>query len=329
MNVLILGAGAREHALALAVAKSPSAGQALCRAGQSRLRRRRRKRRAGHTRSPRGRRLLSIARSSSRRRRTRGAAGRRRRRRSRGGGDPLFRAQQGGGAARRLERLHQGFLPRVRRADRRLSPLSRRGAPRSPMFARTARRLSSRRTAWRRERASSSRCRLGEAESAIVSMFAGAFGAAGAEVVVEDYLPGEEISFFALSDGTRATPFASAQDHKRVGDGDTGPNTGGMGAYSPPPIMTPALSERVMREIVTPTVAGMAKRGAPFRGVLFAGLMIGRGRPQADRIQRPLRRPRSRGDPGSAATTICSNSCSAAPRAPCRTARRSSPTRPR
>ena len=111
-------------------------------------------------------------------------------------------------------------------------------------------------------------------------MFAGAFGAAGTEVVVEDYLTGEEISFFALSDGTRATPFASAQDHKRVGDGDTGPNTGGMGAYSPPPIMTPGLSERVMREIVTPTVAGMAERGAPFRGVLFAGLMIGADGPR-------------------------------------------------
>ncbi len=121
---------------------------------------------------------------------------------------------------------------------------------------------------------------LGEAESAIESLFAGAFGAAGAEVVVEDYLPGEEISFFALCDGTRATPFASAQDHKRVGDGDTGPNTGGMGAYSPPPIMTPGLSERVMRQIVTPTIAGMAKRGSPFRGVLFAGLMIGEDGPK-------------------------------------------------
>ncbi len=121
---------------------------------------------------------------------------------------------------------------------------------------------------------------LAEAESAIESMFAGAFGAAGAEVVVEDYLPGEEISFFALCDGTRAAPLASAQDHKRVGDGDTGPNTGGMGAYSPPPIMTAALSERVMREIVMPTVVGMAKRGAPFRGVLFAGLMIGEDGPK-------------------------------------------------
>jgi phosphoribosylamine--glycine ligase len=121
---------------------------------------------------------------------------------------------------------------------------------------------------------------LAEAEQAIAAMFAGAFGAAGAEVVVEDFLEGEEISFFALCDGVRAAPFASAQDHKRVGDGDTGPNTGGMGAYSPPPLMTPALSARVMREIVEPTVAGMAKRGAPFRGVLFAGLMVGADGPK-------------------------------------------------
>jgi phosphoribosylamine--glycine ligase len=119
-----------------------------------------------------------------------------------------------------------------------------------------------------------------EAEQAIQSMFAGAFGGAGAEVVVEDFLDGEELSFFALCDGTRAVPFAGAQDHKRVGDGDVGPNTGGMGAYSPPPLLTPALSERVMREIVAPTVAGMAKRGAPFRGVLFVGLMVGADGPK-------------------------------------------------
>jgi phosphoribosylamine--glycine ligase len=121
---------------------------------------------------------------------------------------------------------------------------------------------------------------LGEAEQAIQSMFAGAFGGAGAEVVVEDYLDGEELSFFALCDGTRAVPFAGAQDHKRVGDGDRGPNTGGMGAYSPPPLLTPALSEQVMREIVAPTVAGMVKRGAPFRGVLFVGLMVGADGPK-------------------------------------------------
>src|SRR5271170_2706981 len=114
-----------------------------------------------------------------------------------------------------------------------------------------------------------------EAEAALHAMFDGAFGEAGAEVVVEEFLRGEEISFFALSDGVRAMPFGSARDHKRVGDSDTGPNTGGMGAYSPPSLMTPPLSEQVMREIVSPTVAGMRVRGTPFRGVLFAGLIIG------------------------------------------------------
>jgi phosphoribosylamine--glycine ligase len=111
-------------------------------------------------------------------------------------------------------------------------------------------------------------------------MFAGAFGSAGAEVVIEELLEGEEISFFALCDGKRALPFASAQDHKRVGDGDTGPNTGGMGAYSPAPVFTPDLEGRVMREIVTPTIDAMAREGAPFKGVLFAGLMITRDGPK-------------------------------------------------
>jgi phosphoribosylamine--glycine ligase len=99
-------------------------------------------------------------------------------------------------------------------------------------------------------------------------------------VVIEEVLEGEEISFFALSDGERAVAFGSAQDHKRVGDGDTGPNTGGMGAYSPAPIMTEAMAARVMREIVEPTIAGMRARGAPFRGALFAGLMIGADGPK-------------------------------------------------
>ena len=115
---------------------------------------------------------------------------------------------------------------------------------------------------------------LNEANEAIDMMFSGSFGAAGAEVVVEEWMIGEEASFFALCDGTHALALASAQDHKRVGDGDTGPNTGGMGAYSPAPVMTPALTERVMAEIIRPTLAGMAKRGTPFQGVLFAGLMI-------------------------------------------------------
>ncbi len=116
---------------------------------------------------------------------------------------------------------------------------------------------------------------VAEAEAAVDALFSGAPESAGARVVIEEFLEGEEASFFALCDGTTAVPFSSAQDHKRVGDGDTGPNTGGMGAYSPPPIMTAELSERVMRDIVMPTVRGMAERGSPFRGVLFAGLMIG------------------------------------------------------
>lgn len=113
-----------------------------------------------------------------------------------------------------------------------------------------------------------------EAEAAIDACFAGAFGKAGSEVVIEEFLEGEEASFFALVDGMHALPLAAAQDHKRVGDGDTGPNTGGMGAYSPAPIMDEAMIKRTMREIIEPTVAAMAKRGIPFKGVLFAGLMI-------------------------------------------------------
>jgi phosphoribosylamine--glycine ligase len=121
---------------------------------------------------------------------------------------------------------------------------------------------------------------MAEAESAIDMIFGGAFGDAGAEVVVEEFLEGEEASFFALCDGARAIAFASAQDHKRVGEGDTGPNTGGMGAYSPAPIMTDAMNARVMTEIIEPTMRGMKARGAPFKGVLFAGLMIGRDGPK-------------------------------------------------
>jgi phosphoribosylamine--glycine ligase len=115
---------------------------------------------------------------------------------------------------------------------------------------------------------------LDEANAAIEMMFSGGLGAAGAEVVIEEWMIGEEASFFALCDGTHALALASAQDHKRVGDGDTGPNTGGMGAYSPAPVMTPALEERVMAEIIRPTLAGMTKRGMPFQGILYAGLMI-------------------------------------------------------
>ena len=113
-----------------------------------------------------------------------------------------------------------------------------------------------------------------EARAALDACFEGSFGAAGAEVVVEEFMTGEEASFFCLCDGTTALPFGTAQDHKRVGDGDVGPNTGGMGAYSPAPAMTPEMIERTMREIIEPTMRGMAELGAPFAGILFAGLMI-------------------------------------------------------
>ena len=115
---------------------------------------------------------------------------------------------------------------------------------------------------------------IDEAIAAIDDCFSGAFGAAGAEVVVEAFLDGEEASFFCLSDGKTALALATAQDHKRVGDGDTGPNTGGMGAYSPAPVMTPDMVARTMKEIIEPTIRGMAEMGHPFTGVFFAGLMI-------------------------------------------------------
>ena len=117
-----------------------------------------------------------------------------------------------------------------------------------------------------------------EALGAVDAAFGGAFGAAGAEVVIEEFMEGEEASFFVLVDGTTCLPVGTAQDHKRVGEGDSGPNTGGMGAYSPAPILTEDLQARVMAEIIQPTVEEMARRGTPFQGVLYAGLMIRDGR---------------------------------------------------
>ena len=113
-----------------------------------------------------------------------------------------------------------------------------------------------------------------EAADAVEDMFDGSFGDAGAEVVLEEFMTGEEASFFALTDGKTVVAFGSAQDHKRVGDGDVGPNTGGMGAYSPAPVLTPELEARAMREIIEPTVAAMAAEGNPYSGVLYAGLML-------------------------------------------------------
>ena len=113
-----------------------------------------------------------------------------------------------------------------------------------------------------------------EAQHALAEMFGGKFGAAGAEVVIEQFMTGEEASLFALTDGETIVPFGSAQDHKRVGEGDTGPNTGGMGAYSPAPVLTPELEQRAMREIVEPTVRALREASTPYCGVLYAGLML-------------------------------------------------------
>ena len=118
---------------------------------------------------------------------------------------------------------------------------------------------------------------LAEALAAIDDMFGGAFGAAGTEVVIEEFMTGEEASFFILTDGITALPIGTAQDHKRAFDGDTGPNTGGMGAYSPAPCLTDEIAARAMTEIINPTIAEMARRGTPYQGVLFAGLMIEHG----------------------------------------------------
>ncbi|MEP2103339.1 MAG: phosphoribosylamine--glycine ligase [Parasphingorhabdus sp.] len=119
-----------------------------------------------------------------------------------------------------------------------------------------------------------------QAEEAIAMMFEGGFGDAGAEVVIEEFLTGEEASFFAITDGKNVIPFGTAQDHKRVGEGDVGPNTGGMGAYSPAPVLTSVLQKQVMDEIIQPTVDTLAAEGTPYSGVLFAGLMLTETGPQ-------------------------------------------------
>jgi phosphoribosylamine--glycine ligase len=121
---------------------------------------------------------------------------------------------------------------------------------------------------------------LDEAQDAVREIFSGRFGEAGAEAVIEEFLEGEEASFFALTDGSTIVPFGSAQDHKRVGEGDTGPNTGGMGAYSPAPVLTPALEGEAMARILTPTVRAMANEGCSYSGVLYAGLMLTRQGPK-------------------------------------------------
>ena len=119
-----------------------------------------------------------------------------------------------------------------------------------------------------------------QAVAAIDDMFDGSFGEAGAEVVIEEFMTGEEASYFILCDGENVLPIGTAQDHKRVGDGDTGPNTGGMGAYSPAPVLTDAIAQKAIDEIIRPTMAEMVRRGTPYQGILYAGLMIENGQPR-------------------------------------------------
>jgi phosphoribosylamine--glycine ligase len=119
-----------------------------------------------------------------------------------------------------------------------------------------------------------------QAVAAIDDMFDGSFGEAGAEVVIEEFMTGEEASYFILCDGENVLPIGTAQDHKRVGDGDTGANTGGMGAYSPAPVLTDAIAQKAIDEIIRPTMAEMVRRGKPYQGILYAGLMIENGQPR-------------------------------------------------
>lgn len=121
---------------------------------------------------------------------------------------------------------------------------------------------------------------IDDACAAVDDMFGGAFGGAGAEVVIEEFMTGEEASFFVLVDGETCLPIGTAQDHKRIGEGDTGPNTGGMGAYSPAPVMTDEVTQKALDEIVRPTMAEMVRRGMPYQGVLYVGLMIENGQPR-------------------------------------------------
>ena len=208
------------------------------------------------------------------------------------GQDQGLRPLQGGSATRRLQGLHQGPVPRV--LDSRPAPTAAsamRARPR-PIWRRRSCPSSSRPTAWRPARAWSSPRPRADAEKAIDACFAGAFGAAGAEIVIEEFLEGEEASVFALVDGEHVLPLATAQDHKRVGDGDTGPNTGGMGAYSPAPVMTPEMTRRVHGR---DHPADRARHGRPrhaLQGRALSRRHDHQGWPQALRVQRPLRRSR-------------------------------------
>ena len=224
-------------------------------------------------------------------------------------GIKVFGPSRAAAAARRLQRLHQGSLRRIRHPHGGLSPLRRRVRRQGLCgHAEPAHRRQGRR-ARRRQGRGHRRRRARQRTSAIDDCFGGAFGAAGAEVVIEEFLDGEEASFFALVDGETALPLATAQDHKRAFDGDQGPNTGGMGAYSPAPIMTPALCAQVMERDHPADGAGDAGARHAVQGRALCRADAQERRGEADRIQCALRRSRDAG--ADAAAQIGSAACPA------------------
>ena len=275
MKVLIVGSGGREHALAWKIAQSPSVDQVLAAPGNAGIARvaDRRPVAADDLDG-----LLTLARDEAvdfvvvgpEQPLVAGLVDR-----LDAAGIASFEAERGGRPPGRLESLHQGLcrrhaaIPTASYASFTEAAAARayvraQGAP----LVVKADGLAAGKGVIMAETED-------QALAAIDAMMAeGAFGAAGATVVIEEWMRGEEASFFALSDGQNILPLASAQDHKRVGDGDTGPNTGGMGAYSPAPVVDAAMERRILETIIAPTVAGMAAEGAPFKGVLYAGLMI-------------------------------------------------------
>ena len=290
MNVLLIGSGGREHALAWAMSASPLLGKLYCAPGNAGI-----AEVAECVALDVADHAAVVALLPRQRDRLggggpRGAAGGRPRRRSRRRRDQGLRPLQGGGATRGLEGLHQGPVPRVLDSHGRLRPLHRCARPPRPIWRRRSCPSSSRPTAWRPARAWSSPRPRPTPRRPIDACFAGAFGAAGAEVVIEEFLEGEEASFFALVDGEHVLPLATAQDHKRVGDGDTGPNTGGMGAYSPAPVMTPEMTRRVMDEIIRPDRARHGGTRHALQGRALSRRHDHQGWPQALRVQRALRR---------------------------------------
>ena len=272
-NLLILGSGAREHALARACAKSPMVGNLLVAPGNPGCASRRADRAAAADRPREGDRLLPKRSHRSGCGWPRSAAGLGIGGRTRRRWHIVLRTDAKRGQARRLQGIRQGLLSRVRHTYRRLSAVSE--IPMKPrrISAVVARRLSLKQTGWLPVKVWLSR-RRSRRRRPRLTQCCPPFREPHRKSSSKTSSKERRFRSSLCATAQPRLPFASAQDHKRVGEGDTGPNTGGMGAYSPPSIMTPDLSKRIMREIVTPTLRGMDERGSPFRGVLFAGLIV-------------------------------------------------------